>query len=383
MSDNPLKTRLCEEFGVEFPIVAFSHCKDVVAAVINAGGMACYGALSETPEGIASTAAWIRERVGDKPFGMDSVMPASVPDTASKEDLLKQVPKTHWDFVQKIREEFNLPPAKFYPKGEEPPTPHGKPLSNYGKQSDGQTFTHENLRKEFEAMLDVKVPFIVSGLGSPAWVSEAAHARGISVWGLIGRVRQAVREAQAGVDYIVAQGYDAGGHTGEVGTFSLVPRVAEAVAPVPVIAAGGVASGRHLVASLALGAVGTWSGTLWLTTREDDGHMVWKQKLLDASEDDTVRSRCLSGKTIRQIKTTWTEMWDRPDAPGYLPMPLQGLLVNEIVTSINQNEIEELMPAVGGQGVGMMKEMKPCREVIMDIIGDASDTLDRIGGLKV
>lgn len=362
MAGDPLHTRLCEEFGIEYPVIAFTHCKDVVVEVVNAGGLAVMGEGGATPDEIHADIKWIRDRVGSKPFGIDLLIPASVPPTGNREDLEAQIPQEYRDFVQRIKEEFNIPDPK--------------PKSPEEMRRRGMIQTQENARKQLEVVLDERVPIFASGLGSPAFILEAAHARGMKVIGLIGNVRQAVREAEAGVDFIVAQGYDAGGHTGEIGTFSLIPQVVSAVHPTPVIGAGGVGSGRHLVAAMALGAVGVWSGTIWLTARESDTDIIVKQKILEATERDTVRSRCMSGKPIRQIRTKWTDAWEQPGAPPPLPMPLQGILVGRLQEAIRDYKIADLMGSPAGQVVGMIHELKPARQILFDIIDEARDILE-------
>jgi NAD(P)H-dependent flavin oxidoreductase YrpB (nitropropane dioxygenase family) len=362
MPRDPLHTKLCDMFGVEFPIVAFTHCKDVAVAVINAGALAVLGAGGHTPDEIHADIKWIRDRVGSRPFGIDLLIPASVPPSGNREDLEAQIPDGHRQFVRRIKEEFNIPPPKADGRRSRPP------------------LTQEYARRQLDVVLEERVPIFASGLGNPAFVLEAAHARGMKVFGLIGKVRQARREIEAGIDVIVAQGTDAGGHTGEIGTFSLVPQVVAVAGDTPVLAAGGVGTGRHLVAALALGAVGVWTGTIWLATRESDTPMIVKEKLLAATEDDTIRSRCMSGKPIRQIKTAWTEVWERPGAPAPLPMPLQGMLVGEVLQAVSDYQIEPLMGTPAGQVVGTIHALKPARQVVLDIIEEARDVIDAVFG---
>lgn len=366
MPRDPLHTKLCDMFGVEFPIVAFTHCKDVAAAVINAGALAVLGAGGHTPDEIHADIKWIRDRVGDRPFGIDLLIPASVPPSGNREDLDAQIPDGHRQFVHHIKEEFNIPA----PKGTD------------GRRN-RMIITQENARKQLDVVLEERVPIFASGLGNPSFVLEAAHARSMKVFGLIGRVRQARREIESGVDVIVAQGTDAGGHTGEIGTFSLVPQVVAIAGNTPVLAAGGVGTGAQLVAALGLGAAGVWTGTIWLATRESDTPMIVKEKLLAATEDDTIRSRCMSGKPIRQIKTAWTEVWERPGAPSPLPMPLQGLLVGEVLEAVSENQIEPLMGTPAGQVVGTIHELKPARQVVFDIVEEARDVIDNVFGEPV
>ena len=368
MAANPLKTRLCEDFGIEFPIVAFTHCKDVVEAVSNAGGLAVLGVGGMTPDEIEREIKWLREHIGDKPFGLDVLIPASVPPSGSRAELTEQIPPAYWEFVESIKRDYNIPPPK--------------PKEAEAARVERPSQTQETARRQLEVILEERVPILASGLGSPAFILDEAHQRGMKVFGLIGNVRQARREAEAGVDYIVAQGTDAGGHTGEIGTFSLVPQVVNAVKPTPVICAGGVGNGSQLAAALCLGAVGVWTGTIWLTARESDTDLIVKEKILAATERDAIRSRSSSGKPIRQLQTKWTEVWDAPDAPSPLPMPLQGILVNDVLTAVREHRIADFMGSPAGQVVGMIDEMKPAAQIVFDIIDEAQEVLETLSGVS-
>lgn len=360
---NPLHTRLCEMLGIEFPIIAFTHCKDVVAAVVNAGGFAVLGEAMHTPDEIAADIKWIRSRVAGRPFGIDLVLPASVPSADPLEQLLTRIPEGHRKFVQGIKERHNVP---------EPRNPVA--LHQWGG------LNQEMARAQLDVLLDERVPVFVSGLGSPAFILKAMHERGMKVFGLIGKTRQAKREIEAGVDAIIAQGYDAAGHTGPIGTFSIVSEVAAIAGATPVIAAGGVTTGRHLAAALCLGAAGVWTGTLWLACRESDSDMIVKEKLLAATSDDTVYSRCVSGMPMRILKCAWTEEWAKPDAPAVLPAPYQMLLSAEYIQAANDHRRPDLMTEAAGQGVGFIKAMKPARQIVLDIVDEALAAFDELTG---
>jgi len=241
MTRDPLRTKLCEMLGIEFPIVAFTHCKDVVAAVVNAGAFAVLGEAMHTPDEIAADIRWVRERVEGRPFGIDLVLPASAPPSGSLEELRAQIPESHRKFAQSIKERHSIPD----PKGP-------VALHQWGG------LNQELARQQLDVVLEEHVPVFTSGLGNPAFILEAAHARGMKVFGLVGKARQAQREIEAGVDAVIAQGSDAAGHTGSIGTFSIVPEVVAVAGDTPVIAAGGVTTGRHLAAALCLGASGVW-----------------------------------------------------------------------------------------------------------------------------
>lgn len=363
---DPLKTSVCDMFGIEFPIFAFSHCKDVVAAVTNAGGIGVLGELGRGPDEIAQDIQWVRDRVGDKPFGVDLVFPASAPPTADRAQIAEEIPPEHKRFVQSIKERYQVPDP-----GPAPVRPEG---------AGGGLFSQEAARKQLDAVIEVGVPLFVAGLGNPAFIIEAAHARGIKVAGLVGRTRQARREVEAGIDLLIAQGYDAGGHTGEVGTFTLIPQVVAAAEGTPVLAAGGVGTGRHLAAALCLGAAGVWSGTLWLASRESDVDMIIKEKILAATEEDTLRTRASSGKPMRQIKSQWAVEWESPAAPKTLPLPMQGQLVADIERAIREHKVEPLMWTPAGQVVGAIHEIKPCRDIVFDMVDEAREVFEGLAG---
>ena len=333
MSGDPLHTRLCDEYGCEVPIVAFAHTRDVIVSVCNAGGIGILGGTGMGFDELRANIRWIRERVGDKAFGVDLLVPASFVE-GNMEDLEAMIPQGHREFVEQLKEETGAPEPK------EPSTSWGDLL----KRS----------RDQLDILFEEKVPIFASGLGSPAFVIERAHEAGMKVWGLVGLARQARRQVEAGVDVIVAQGYDSGGHSGTIGTFTLVPEVVEIAAGSKslVLAAGGVSSGRHLAASIAMGAEGIWTGTVWLATHESATEMFMKQRLVDAQAEDAVQSRGMSGKPIRQLRSKYSEAWKQPDAPEPLLMPLQGMLVDRLLAGIREGKIEEWMTTPAGQSVG-------------------------------
>ncbi len=363
MPHDPLRTKLCDMLGVEFPIIAFTHCKDVAVAVINAGAFAVLGEAMHPPEQIAADIRWVRDRVDGKAFGIDLVLPASVPASDSVEQLIAKIPETQRAFALQIKQKYRVPD----PKG---------PVALH--QWGGLNL--DMARAQLGVLLDERVPVICSGLGSPAFLLDAAHERGIKVFGLIGKTRQAERQIEAGVDAIIAQGYDAAGHTGAMGTFSIVPEVVSIAGNTPVIAAGGVTTGRHLTAALCLGASGVWTGTLWLASRESDVDMIVKEKLLAARAVDTSYSRSISGMTMRTLKCPWTAEWMKPDAPPVLPPPYQMLLSSEYLQGANDARRGDLMTEAAGQGVGFVTAMKPARQIVFDMVEESLDTIDRVTG---
>jgi len=358
----PLHTPLCDKLGIEYPIVAFTHCKDVAVAVINSGGFSVLGEALHTPDHIAADIKWIRERIGGKPFGIDLVLPSSVPEEKSVEELLAMIPPEHRAFEQSIKAKYNVPDPKVRPD-----------IHVWGG------LDQKRMLAQLEVVFDERVPVFASGLGSPAFLLERAHQLGMQVWGLVGKPRQAERQLAAGTDVIIAQGYDAAGHTGNIGTFSIVPQVVDMArgTGVPVIAAGGVTTGRHLAAALALGADGVWTGSLWLTSRESDVNLPLKERLLEAETDDTVYSDCISGYTMRTTRSPWHNEWARPEAPEVLKPPLQMILSSNYIQASLDYQRKDLMTEAAGQGIHYVTEMKPARQILSDIVEEALDVFDR------
>ncbi|WP_068637435.1 nitronate monooxygenase [Thauera butanivorans] len=360
--DSPLHTQLCDKLGIEYPVVAFTHCKDVAVAVINAGGFAVLGEALHTPDQIAADIRWIRERIDGKPFGIDLVLPSSVPEEKTVDELLAMIPQAQRDFEQQIKRKYDVPAPKIAPD-----------IHHWGG------LDQKRALDQLEVIFDERVPVFASGLGSPAFLLERAHQLGMQVWGLVGKPRQARRQIEAGTDVIIAQGYDAAGHTGNIGTFSIVPQVVDAArgTGIPVIAAGGVTTGRHLAAALALGADGVWTGSLWLTSRESDVNMPLKERLLEAETEDTMYSNCISGYTMRTTRCPWHDEWMSEAAPEVLKPPLQMILSSDYIQGSLDYQRKDLMTEAAGQGIHYVTEMKPARQILSDIVEEALDVFDR------
>jgi NAD(P)H-dependent flavin oxidoreductase YrpB (nitropropane dioxygenase family) len=372
MSPSPVN----ELFGTEYPIAAFSHCRDVVAAVSKAGGLGVLGAVTYTPEQLEVELSWIEEQVGDRPYGVDLLLPVGTADAAARlsaeelerllDDPTPILPAEHRQFVSELLAEHHIPEL---PDG----GAEARRLLNPPTALAEVAFAHP-------------IRVIASALGPPPpdLVTEA-HDRGVLVAALVGTKEHALRQKAAGVDVIVAQGYEAGGHTGTIATMVLVPEVVDAVAPTPVLAAGGIASGRQMAAAMALGAQGVWTGSVWLTTEEAETHPVVKEKLLRATSSDTVRSRCRTGKPARQLRSGFTEAWEQPDAPEPLPMPLQPLLVAEAIERIDRaasagnEDAVQLANYFVGQVVGRLTTVKPARQVLQDMVTEYVDTVLAMG----
>jgi len=367
MQGDPLHTRLCDDYGCEVPIVAFAHTKDVIAAVTNAGGIGILGGAGQKPDELRSNIRWIKERVGDKPFGVDLLVPASFVE-GNREDLEEMIPQGHREFVEGLHSNNDIP----------------KPAAAK-ESSTGSPNLIRDAREALDIIFEEKVPIFASGLGSPAFIIEEAHEVGTKVWGLVGLPRQARRQVEAGVDVIIAQGYDSGGHSGTVGTFTLVPEVVDIAAgsDTLVLAAGGVSNGRHLAGALAMGADGIWTGTIWLATHESETQMFLKQRIIDAKVEDAVQSRATSGKPIRQLRSNWSEAWKQPDAPVPLQMPLQGMLVNDVLAGIKDARLEDWITTPAGQAVVGIHEIKPAAEVVYSLVEEAMEQFDRVSGEPV
>ncbi len=386
-----MRTDLCDLFGIDIPIFAFSHCRDVVAAVTNAGGLGVLGALAFSPEQLELELRWIDDNVDGKPYGVDTVMPMSYEgkeeglgqkdesgevDAAAFQDLIPQETR---EWVEKILEEYEVPPLS-----------GAQTNDGTGGGSDGLLgWTEGGGRNHVEvALRHAGVKLLVNALGPPPKdIIDLAHEHGVKIAALTGAVEHAQRQKQAGVDIIIAQGTEAGGHTGEIGSMVLLPDIVDAVAPTPVLGAGGIASGRQAAAAMALGASGVWTGSVWLTVREADTSPLVKEKLFAARSKDARRSRSLSGKPARLLRTAWTEAWEREDCPGTLPMPLQYMVCAEAQTRIGLAsrkpgaKARELVGMPVGQVVGRMNEEMSSADVIYQFMEEFVESVERLQGM--
>ncbi len=347
---------------MEYPIFAFSHCRDVAAAVTNAGGFGVYGALGSTPEHLDEQLRWIDEQVRGRPYGVDIVLPArSLEDEHSVGDLQAMIPQEHRAFLADLLERHGV---ELEP---------GAPMRVSSKAAE---------RELVDVALAHGARLLVNALGPmPADIADRCHTAGVLVGALVGTPRHAVKQVDNGVDIIVAQGTEAAGHTGDISTMVLVPQVVDAVAPAPVLAAGGIASGRQVAAAMALGAQGVWTGSLWLTVQESDTPPVLKEKIIAASSSETVRTRSVTGKPNRFLKSAWTDAWDAPGAPPPLGWPLQMMLTTGAIGRIMQLQNRELVTTSVGQGVGLIDEPRSARHVIAGLVDEFIDAAGRVGSL--
>lgn len=364
-----MRTAITEMFGIDVPILAFSHCRDVIAAVSKAGGMGVLGAVAHSAEQLEIDLAWIEAEIGDRPYGVDLIIPAKYAGSdgggLTTTDVRSLIPPEHEAFVADILRRYDVPDL---------PDEEERCMSSDG----GQPIFSAN---RADAQLDISLAhapaLIVNALGPPTpHMIERAKAEGRRIGALAGAAQHAERHVNAGVDVIVAQGAEAGGHTGEIGSMVLIPEIVDAVGDVPVLGAGGIGRGRQMAAAMALGAQGVWCGSVWLTTEEAETHPVVKQKFLAATSADTIRSRSRTGKPARQLKTAWTEEWDDPATPQPLGMPMQPVLVDEAIRRIDRaayrpgSGAEQLANYFVGQIVGTMNTSKSASQVVYDMIDE-------------
>ena len=369
-----MKSAVCEMLGIEFPLLAFSHCRDVVAAVSRAGGMGVFGAVRYSPEQLREELTWIDDHCGGKPYGVDLIVPnrfegkGEERDTA---DLVKTLPQSHREFISGVLQAHDIDSDAL------------------DEEENGRLNFARNLEEAGAAdMLDVVFSFpirlIANALGTPPRVMiDQAKSRDVPVAALVGTRVHAVAQIAAGVDILVAAGGEAGGHCGDISTMVLIPEVVSVAGDTPVLAAGGIVTGRQMAAAMAMGAAGAWCGSVWLTTVEAEPSPVIKEKLLSATSSDTVRSRSRTGKPSRQLRSPWTDAWEQGgQAP--LPMPLQSLLVEPALLRIDKLAqsghagARDLATYWVGQGVGLMNQEKTTAAVVQEFKTDFLDACERL-----
>jgi NAD(P)H-dependent flavin oxidoreductase YrpB (nitropropane dioxygenase family) len=372
-----MRTAFTDLVGVPHPIVGFNRSPGVVAAVSNAGGFGVLAASAYTPEELDAQLTWIEEQTGGKPYGVDLLVPekfaAGDPDNLVA-SLRAQIPAGHLAFVADLLDRYGIP---------ETPATRTKAHDEIaaGLNPDGAA-----------ALLDVAfrhpIALIANALGTPPpGLVARAKAAGVTVAALVGQPKHAVRQIEAGVDLLIAQGTEAGGHTGTIATMVLTPEIVDIAAGRPVLAAGGIASGRQMAAALALGAAGVWCGSVWLSSAEDVANQALKDKFLQATSSDTVRSPTRTGKPARQLRTAWHEEWERPDSPPPLPLPLQPMLVDEAWQRIDaaaqagHEGALRLESFFVGQVVGSFRELRPAGEITRQIVADCEQRIAELARL--
>lgn len=373
-----MKSPICDLLGIEFPLVAFTHCRDVVVEVSKAGGMGVLGAAGYGPKQLEVELAWIDEHIDGKPYGVDLIAPTSMvnkDESMSPEELAAMVPDDLKNFAAGILARHNIDTADVY--------------DDRVRAGSGMLG-----KKGAANILDVAfahpIKLIVNALGvPPAYMLELAKEHGVPTGALVGAKHHAVKQAEAGVDILIVAGGEAGGHCGDVSTMVLVPEVSEAVAAYPdvsILAAGGIVTGRQMAAAMAMGAHGAWTGSVWLTTQEAETSPVIKEKFLAATSNQTVRSKSRTGKYSRQIRSPWTDAWEDEDAPSPLPMPLQSRVSEPALSKVmklaegGHEGARQLATYWVGQGVGMMNQSLSARQVVYDFMEDFLAAHERLGG---
>ena len=369
-----LHSPICELFGIEYPIVLAgmggASTPELAAAVSNAGGLGVLGAAACQPEVLRD---WIRRtrELTDKPFGVDTLLPASVRRDAqtrgsTSEDPMEQL-KGHMAFARSFMEREGLEDAS----GERRPAA--------GKGTNLAVFSKEFFDAQMQVVIEEKVPVYAAGLGNPGpWMDEL-HYNGTRVLAVVGAVRHAIQVASSGIDAIVAQGHDAGGHNSPVGAMALIPQVVDAAGDIPVLGAGGISDGRGVAAAMMLGAAGAWIGTAFLAAEESGILDHQKQALVEGTEEGTVISRSVTGKPARIIRSKWTDAWEQADIKP-LPMPFQGMVSGPVMAAANAGHRGDINPGFAGQGMGLVNRIRPAAEIFKDIVDGAEEALSRAAG---
>jgi NAD(P)H-dependent flavin oxidoreductase YrpB (nitropropane dioxygenase family) len=363
-----MRTQLCETFGIDYPIFAFTPSEQVAAAVTRAGGMGVLGCVRfNDADELDAVLHWMDDNTNGMPYGVDIVMPFKGPEEGTAAHLREMIPESHLSFVERTLQRFGIPP-----------------LPADGPHHDGVLgWLHSVARSHLDVACQHRPALVANALGSPPIdVIEHCHDRDIKVAALAGAAKHAAVHARNGVDLVVAQGYEAGGHTGEIASMVLIPDVVDAVgSDVAVLGAGGIGSGRQIAASLALGAQGVWTGSIWLATTEYQmlqPNPAWVEAFSRATSNDTTRTRIYTGKPARILKTKWTQAWAEPDAPQPLPMPLQNLLVADAHSRLDKYGDPDLLAMPVGQIVGRMNALRPAADVFSDLVDEYNTVLQRL-----
>jgi len=376
-----MKSELCKKMGIEFPLFAFSHCRDVIVEVSKAGGFGCLGATGHTPESLEVELKWVDEHINGMPYGVDLLLPNkldSKEEARTAEEIQAAIPDEHKRYIESILANHNIDTGGLWDR--KVSDHHGDNLREVGASPVlDVAFSHPGCR------------MVVNALGvPPEFMRRKAKAAGVMVGALAGAKEHAIKHAEANVDVIIVSGTEAGGHCGEISTMVVVPEVIAALKPygnIPVLAAGGIATGRQMAAAMTMGAAGVWCGSVWLTTAEAETQPAVKEKMLTATSRNTVRSRSRTGKYTRQLQSAWTDAWNDEAAPQPLPMPLQQLVSEPALSRISQlaegghGGAKQLATYFVGQAVGLMNTPTSTRQVVFDFMEDFADAFEKFSDL--
>ena len=374
-----MKSPICKMLGIEFPLLAFSHCRDVVAAVSRAGGFGVLGATVHSPETIEQELKWIDDHVDGKPYGVDVLIPENISTAGEKnvtwKSLEARIPQAHRDYTKNLLRKYDIDLTTSNVADNQP-----------------QPFDATRALELLDLSFRHPIRLIANTLGvPPKEMIEMGKKHGVPVAALVGAKEHALRQVASGVDILVVQGTEAGGHCGEVSTMVLVPEVIKAIKPirdVPVLAAGGIMTGRQMAACMAMGAAGAWTGSVWLATMESETTEIFREKMIAASSRDAVRSKGRTGKPARQLRSVWTDAWDRsPESPGALPMPLQSIISRDAFNSIDRAaaagnpKARDLVSYFVGQGVGLIDSVKSAGSVVQGFKEDFLEAIEHMNAL--
>ena len=375
-----MKSRICEILDIEFPLLAFSHCRDVVVAVSKAGGMGVFGAVSLPPDRLEEELRWIDDHIDGKPYGIDLIVPNKYEGkgkSLSTDDIVKSIPQGHKDFAKSILDSHNI-------EADNPDDVRS------GTVQFGKNLSEEGAESSLEVAMKHPIKLIANALGVPPKIMlDLGKEHNVAVAALVGAKEHALKQVEAGVDILVVAGGEAGGHCGDVSTIVLVPEVYNAIKDikdVPILAAGGITTGGQMAAAMSMGASGAWCGSVWLTTSEAETNPVVKEKMLAASSRDTVRSRSRTGKHSRQLVSPWTDAWESDKAPDPLPMPLQPMVAEPALAKVNKlaegghDGAKDLATHWVGQGVGLMNQSISASDVVMEFKEDFLEAYERLDG---
>jgi NAD(P)H-dependent flavin oxidoreductase YrpB (nitropropane dioxygenase family) len=373
-----MNSKICELLDIEFPLVAFTHCRDVVVAVSKAGGCGVLGAVGMSPEQLEKELKWIDDHIDGKPYGVDVLIPNKMVDQSEKfdaEKLKSMIPQEYADYRADILENHDIEASELRTI-----------------DTSGSSFAQNTKADGAKALLDVAfshpIKLIANALGVPPdWMLEMGKENDVKVAALLGTAQHAINQVKAGVDILVVSGTEAGGHCGSVSTMVLIPEVHKAIQPygdVPILAAGGIVTGQQMAAAMAMGASGVWCGSVWLTTVESEVPPVIKEKMVAANSSQTVRSRSRTGKHSRQLVSPWTEAWESDKAPDPLPMPLQPMVAEPALQKVNKLAegghagARDLSTYWVGQGVGLMNASISASDVVQEFKEDFISAYERL-----